>query len=128
MTSSTIISITGANTGLGLYTAKALYGSDNAYTILLGARDLSKAKSAIEEIKGEYPDSACSIEPVQVDLEDDTSITQAYEAVSAKHGKIDVLLNNAGAKDQGLHRIAKLNIPQEPSSINSYPKAKCPLD
>lgn len=96
MTSPTTIFITGANTGLGLYTVKALYGSNEAYIILLGARNLSKAKDAIEEVKREFSDSASSLEPVQVDLEDDASITQAYATISAKHGKIDVLLNNAG--------------------------------
>lgn len=102
MPSSTIIFITGANAGLGLYTVKALYGSGNAYTILLGARDLSKANGAIDEVKREYPNSASSMEPVQVDLEDDKSITQAYEAISAKHGRVDILLNNSGATDRHL--------------------------
>jgi NADP-dependent 3-hydroxy acid dehydrogenase YdfG len=96
MASRITIFVTGANTGLGLYTVKALYRSTNAYNILLGARDLNKATSAIEEVKQEYPDSTSSIEPIQVDLESDASIAQAYEAISKKYDKIDVLLNNAG--------------------------------
>ncbi|KAJ4989427.1 short chain dehydrogenase [Stagonosporopsis vannaccii] len=98
MASSTTIFITGANTGLGLYTVKALYKSPEVYTILLGSRDLSKAAAAIEEVKREHAGSASTIEPIQIDLEDDNSITQAYEAISKKHDKIDVLINNAGAQ------------------------------
>jgi NAD(P)-dependent dehydrogenase (short-subunit alcohol dehydrogenase family) len=96
MTSRITIFVTGANTGLGLYIVKALYRSTNVYTILLGARDLIKATAAIEEVKREYPNSTSSIEPIQIDLEDDASIAQAFDAVSKKHDKIDVLLNNAG--------------------------------
>ena len=96
MASTTIVFVTGANTGLGLYTVKALYRSTNVYTTLLGARDLSKASAAIEEVKREYPDSASSIEPIQIDLEDDTSIARAHETISKKYNRIDVLLNNAG--------------------------------
>jgi NADP-dependent 3-hydroxy acid dehydrogenase YdfG len=99
MASTTTVFITGANTGLGLYTVKALYRSTTVYNILLGARDLSKASAAIEEVKREYPDSASSVEPIQIDLEDDTSIAKAYDTISKKHEKIDVLLNNAGERD-----------------------------
>lgn len=98
MTPPTTIFITGANTGLGLYTVKALYRSAKAYTILLGARDLKKAAAAIEEVKSEHGGSKSSIESVQIDIEDDTSIAQAYDTISSKHGKIDVLLNNAGTR------------------------------
>ncbi|CAN9191089.1 unnamed protein product [Alternaria alternata] len=98
MASRTTIFITGANTGLGLHTVKALYRSTNIYDILLGARDSNKASAAIDEIKQEYPNSTNSIEGIQIDLQDDASIAQAFETVSRKHGKIDVLLNNAGAQ------------------------------
>lgn len=74
MTSATTVFITGANTGLGLYTVKALYESPRAYNILLGSRDLRKAVAAIEEVKCGHAGSTSSIEPVQIDLEDDTSI------------------------------------------------------
>ncbi|KAJ4323128.1 hypothetical protein N0V94_002014 [Neodidymelliopsis sp. IMI 364377] len=98
MTSATTVFITGANTGLGLYTVKALYRSTTVYNILLGSRDSSRASAAIEEVKREYPDSASNVEPIQIDLENDASIAQAYNTISKKHEKIDVLLNNAGAQ------------------------------
>ena len=94
--SSTIILVTGANTGLGLATVKSLLRSSKLYTILLGGRDLNKAKAAAQEAKKEYADSQSQVVPVQIDLEDDSSIHALKERVEKEFGRIDVLVNNAG--------------------------------
>lgn len=96
MSSNTILLITGANTGLGLETVKSLCCSSSTYTILLGGRDLGKAKAAVEILKQEYPSSPHTLEPIQVDIESDESIQKAFEHVSTKYGHLDVLINNAG--------------------------------
>lgn len=96
MASGTIVLITGANTGLGLETVKALCRSSKVYTILLGGRSLEKAATAAQEARDEYPKSPSAIEPIQVDIEDDTSISNAFDTVSSKYGYLDVLINNAG--------------------------------
>lgn len=96
MPSGTIIFITGANTGLGLETVKSLCRSSSAYTILLGGRSLDKANAAAKEAREEYPDTASTIEPIQIDIEDDESISKAFENVESQYGRVDVLLNNAG--------------------------------
>lgn len=96
MPSSTIVLITGANTGLGLETVKSLCRSSSAYTILLGGRSLDKANAAAKEAREEYPDTASTIEPIQIDIEDDASISNAFENVESQYGRVDVLLNNAG--------------------------------
>jgi NAD(P)-dependent dehydrogenase (short-subunit alcohol dehydrogenase family) len=93
---SRIIFITGANTGLGLETVKSLLRSSNSYTILLGSRSLQKAAAAADEAKKEFPDSKNTIETVQIDIESDDSIQQAFKSISGKYGKIDTLVNNAG--------------------------------
>lgn len=46
--------ITGASSGLGLHTAKKLFGTGN-YKLVLACRSEQKTKTAIEEIKREYP-------------------------------------------------------------------------
>ena len=95
--SSTIILVTGSNTGLGLETVKSLFRSQShAYTVLLGGRDLSKAKTAAETVKKEYPDSKSNVVPVQIDLEDDASIKALGERVQTEFGRLDCLVNNAG--------------------------------
>jgi len=96
MASNTIVLITGANTGLGFETVKALCQSSKAYTILLGGRDLEKANAAAQEAKKLFPESPSNITAVKLDIEDDNSILQAFEHVSSYFGHLDVLINNAG--------------------------------
>ena len=95
MASKTIVLITGGNTGIGYEVVKALLGSDRLYHILLAGRDIKKAeeaaKSSATEVKSES-----TVEAVQVDVEDDGSISKAFEEVSSKHPKVDCLINNAG--------------------------------
>ncbi|KAF2488087.1 hypothetical protein BDY17DRAFT_290233 [Neohortaea acidophila] len=97
MAAKRIVFITGANTGLGYEAVKALYNSPNAYEILLGSRSVDKGETAISTLKKETAQSASSLSTVQVDIESDDSITKAFDAIAAKHGKLDVLINNAGA-------------------------------
>lgn len=95
-TSKPIILITGANTGLGYETVRSLCQSDKAYTILLGGRSINKANAAAKAAQAEFPKTSSVFATVQVDIEDDDSISQAFEHVSSKYGHLDVLINNAG--------------------------------
>lgn len=87
--------LTGANTGIGIETVKALMRSETIYNIILCGRDIKKAERAAEAVKAEIQ-SKSSIETLQVDVESDESISSAFSTVSAKHEKLDVLVNNAG--------------------------------
>lgn len=74
---------------------KSLLRSDRKYHIFLGGRDLSKAQTATKSVVEEFQ-SASTVEALQVDVESDESIAAALKTVSAKHDRIDVLINNAG--------------------------------
>lgn len=91
-----IIFVTGANTGLGLEIVKSLFQSATSYTILLGSRREDKADLAVQQLGAEFPDSATVVTPVQVDIEDDKSIEQAFDFIAKQYGRVDVLINNAG--------------------------------
>ncbi|TQN65472.1 Short-chain dehydrogenase/reductase tropE [Colletotrichum shisoi] len=97
MFSKRILLVTGANTGIGYETVKALLQSERPYHIILGSRSADKGEAAITQLKTELPSTISSLELIQVDVADDDSILKAFQTVKDKHGVLDVLVNNAGA-------------------------------
>ena len=91
-----IILITGANTGIGYETVRALLQTPQVYHVLLGSRSLEKGNGAKAALENEFPGTKSTIEVLQVDVTSDDSINAAFEKVQAAHGRIDCLLNNAG--------------------------------
>jgi NAD(P)-dependent dehydrogenase (short-subunit alcohol dehydrogenase family) len=83
--------VTGANSGLGLITARELARA--GATVVLAARD-GKANAALGEIAGAVSDA--KLEPRDLDLADLASVRAFAEAVGADHPRIDLLVNNAG--------------------------------
>lgn len=92
-----VILITGANTGLGLEVVKALAQSPTAYEILVGSRSVSKGEAAIASVKSEVPSTTSTFTAVPVDVESDDSITSLAADVTKRFGRVDALVNNAGA-------------------------------
>ncbi|CAI6095102.1 unnamed protein product [Clonostachys chloroleuca] len=89
--------VTGGNAGLGYEVVKALYKSNTAYNLIIASRSLAKAQGAIETLIQETPDSLSTLDVVQLDISQDDSIESCIELVSTKYGKLDILINNAGA-------------------------------
>ena len=96
MADKSIVLITGGNTGIGYESVKALYASPQAHTILMGSRSLEKAAAAISQLKSEVSESKSEVVPIQIDIEDDSSIENAFKEVESKWGRVDALVNNAG--------------------------------
>src|SRR6195952_1239879 len=76
-----VILVTGASSGLGLATAKALQAK--GHTVYGTSRDLKKIKDV-------------PFNPIAMDVTDDASVTAAIDTMIKAEGKIDVLVNNAG--------------------------------
>jgi 3-oxoacyl-[acyl-carrier protein] reductase len=57
-------------------------------------RSEQKIKQVISRIEDVYPQS--KLEPVVLDVLDDDAVEQAVDAFALNHGRIDVLINNAG--------------------------------
>jgi NAD(P)-dependent dehydrogenase (short-subunit alcohol dehydrogenase family) len=81
--------ITGSSTGIGLATAIHLARAN--YQVYAGLRSPQKAEQLQAAI-----DSGLPIQMVELDVNDDASVTNAVEEVRRKAGHIDVLVNNAG--------------------------------
>jgi retinol dehydrogenase 12 len=84
--------ITGANSGLGLATAKAL--AVRGFDLILLCRNEAKGRPAVEAVQRANP--AVSVDLVTADLTDLDSVRRAAETVKSRHARIDVLINNAG--------------------------------
>lgn len=99
-----------ANTGLGYEVVKALYASDVPYELVIGTRSLSKGDEAIATLKTEVPSSSSTLSTLQVDLASDASLEAAIKTLAEKHGRIDALVNNAGASFDGTLRDGEMSI------------------
>jgi NAD(P)-dependent dehydrogenase (short-subunit alcohol dehydrogenase family) len=119
-----IVLVTGANTGLGYQIIRALCGSEEAYSILLGGRSLVKAQQAVKDAREEFPDSPSRLTPIQVDIESDDSIQNGFEEVKAKHGRLDALVNNAGTCGNWNEQSHLITTVQACSWTNNSPPAK----
>lgn len=97
MSSTQTILITGGNAGLGLEIVRALAKHANPFNIIIGSRNLEKGNNAVAQIQAELPQTQSKLSTVQIDILSDDSIRGAVEYVSSTFGKLDVLINNAGA-------------------------------
>ena len=88
--------ITGANTGLGYEAVKALLQSSNSYHVYLGSRSVERGKTAIENLNKEVPNTSSTLELIEIDIESDESIQNAFKKVESSQKSVDVLINNAG--------------------------------
>ncbi|QIS10845.1 oxidoreductase [Nocardia arthritidis] len=83
--------ITGANTGLGFETARAL--AEHGATVVLACRNPDKAERAAQRIA---ETAHATVDTVRLDLASLASIGQAAKEIRARYGRIDLLINNAG--------------------------------
>ncbi len=82
--------VTGASRGLGFAAARALAKTGNC--VILTGRDQNRTDAAAAALRDEGLDAQAL--PLDVDVP--SSIAAAAEHVERKHGRLDVLVNNAG--------------------------------
>jgi NAD(P)-dependent dehydrogenase (short-subunit alcohol dehydrogenase family) len=87
-----VVLITGANSGLGLESAKMIAGK--GAHVVMACRNPSKAESAAQAIRELHPKA--SLELVALDLASLASVRELASSFARKHQRLDVLLNNAG--------------------------------
>ena len=88
---SKVVLITGTSTGLGLKIAVSL--SQKGYQVYASMRDTSKKDALLREARA----AGTTLNVVQLDVCDTSSIKNCVDSIIEKEGRIDILINNAGA-------------------------------
>src|SRR5207253_10709277 len=82
--------VTGGNGGIGLGMARGL--AKAGARVVVAARNASKSKAAVEELKS----LGCDALAVSVDVTDEKSVNDMAAGVAEKCGRLDILVNNSG--------------------------------
>jgi NAD(P)-dependent dehydrogenase (short-subunit alcohol dehydrogenase family) len=84
--------VTGANSGLGLVTAREL--ARRGAAVVLACRNLEKGEAARKEIEAQAPGAQLELE--ELDLASLDSVREFADRFKAGHQGLDLLINNAG--------------------------------
>lgn len=87
--------VTGGGTGIGAATA-IRFAQEGATVVICGRR-----KEPLDDVVAQIKAGGGKAEAVQADVSDETGFTAAIEAAAARHGRFDVLVNNAMAYSWG---------------------------
>lgn len=89
MTVTRVALVTGGNRGIGLEIGRQL--ARIGIVVIIGARDIEKGRAAAQTIA----DGGGVAESIQLDVTDGASAFAAVEDIALRHGRIDILVNNA---------------------------------
>ena len=98
--SSRVAVVTGATSGLGLVTTRALAAA-RAH-VVLATRDSERTAAVMERVRAEIP--SASLDHVLLDLGDLESVSAAAKSLHELHPRLDILVNNAGVMNAPLRR------------------------
>ncbi|MSR18153.1 MAG: 3-oxoacyl-[acyl-carrier-protein] reductase [Phycisphaerales bacterium] len=96
MTESRVAIVTGASKGIGRATALRL-AQDGRHVVVV-----SRTQSALDELAAEIAAAGGSAEACACDVGDGAALGALIEAIADRHGRLDVLVNNAGVTKDGL--------------------------
>ncbi len=110
--------VTGGSRGLGFAAARALAKTGNC--VILTGRDHHRTEAAAAALRAE----ALDVQALPLDVENLSSIAAAAEQVQRQHGRLDVLVNNAGvlpeATDTTVHDFADPQVFQATFATNLF--------
>ncbi len=87
--------ISGANKGIGYEIARGL--GAKKIKVLVGARDETRGRAAVDKLKAEGADAHF----IQLDVTDPGTIQRAAGQIEKEFGRLDILINNAGTAEWG---------------------------
>ena len=108
------ILITGTSTGFGKLTALTL--AKAGHTVIAAMRGTTGKNEAVAKELAAIP----GIDVVELDVTSDESVKNAVKETLDKHGKIDVLVNNAGVAGFGVLEAYTLDQVRNMMEVNFY--------
>ncbi|WP_128378998.1 SDR family oxidoreductase [Streptomyces cavernae] len=94
-TTGNVIVITGASSGFGALTARAL--ADAGHTVYAGMRQTTGRNAPQVQAAADYAhEHNADLRSIELDVNSQDSVNTAIKRIEAEHGHIDVLIHNAG--------------------------------
>ena len=95
-TAKRIALVTGGNKGIGLEISRNL--SQAGCTVLLGARKAERGRQAVRTLE---QSGLSDVHFIEIDVTRQDTVTAAAQAIEARYGRLDILMNNAGINMRG---------------------------
>jgi NAD(P)-dependent dehydrogenase (short-subunit alcohol dehydrogenase family) len=111
--------VTGTSTGIGQATAISL--ARKGYAVYAAMRNTGAA-GPLEKVAA---DETLSITPIEMDVDDDASVTRGVARVLEAEGRIDVLVNNAGIAGGGAVELTPLATFRQVMETNFFGLLRC---
>ena len=111
--------VTGTSAGIGLATAVTLGRA--GHTVVATMRNLNGGA----ELQKVISDEKLPVTLSRLDIDDDASVKDAFEQALAKHGRIDVLVNNAGIGVLGSVEETPMAAFRETMETNFFGALRC---
>ena len=93
--------VTGSNKGIGYGIFTGLLQLPEKLELILTSRSEESGFKAIEDFKSKFPSKAANIHFEMLNLLEDECIDDFVNRIATKYGKVDALINNAGAASSG---------------------------
>lgn len=106
--------VTGTSSGIGRSTAVQL--AQHGFTVIATMRDTTKATS----LEAQARETGVSIAVRQLDVQDDASVARCVQEVLQTYGRIDLLVNNAGAGYLGTMEQTSMQDLQRTMEVNFF--------
>jgi NAD(P)-dependent dehydrogenase (short-subunit alcohol dehydrogenase family) len=109
-----IVVVAGASTGIGL--EAAIRFAARGDTVVAGVRNESRT----EGVRRAATEAGVELDVVAMDVVDDASVTAAFDDIQARHGRVDVLVANAGTGSVGTLEEHSLESLRATMEVNFY--------
>lgn len=113
------ILVTGSSSGIGRRISETL--AEQGHMVFAGIRNTRTKNAAVAGALSDWAqENTLDLQVIDMDVTDDSSVQQAVEQVIERAGRIDVLVNNAGAMLIGLSEACTLDQMRQIYEVNLF--------